>query len=484
MSQTLRKSLNFTTLVMLGTAGVIGSGWIYTTSSFFKEYGAGGVVFGMLLASLLASCISLAYAELASQFPRAGGEILYTFIAYNRKMAFVIGWLLIGAFVSTTAFYMAAFGSLLTKGIPSLKPILESVPLYSIADSQVYLWGLLAGITLVMFFYMLNTRSVDVGASTQKILFLIKLALGVALATAGLALGDWGNFWPAFNSIEPNGSVSVVSDALSTMRFVIPALTFLTGFSVVSLLAEEANISPKKIGLAIVLTIILAGAYYGLVLLGTAKILPWQNSAAMEFGAISTFTSAGYPILGYAAMSIAFLGMATGSLGIAMGCSRIIFAMGRGGLLPEWLGKVNKNGVPTNALTMTLILTLAFGWLGKGAMIWFLNTGGVYIGLSWVLTVACMYKVRKLYPNNTRPYQTRFGWLPFIGALGAVGIIVMALVPGTSMSLSTPEYYILIVWLLLGTIFYNSYTRRSSVSQETSLQNMLGDRYTDIQNLK
>lgn len=74
MSQTLRKSLNFTTLVMLGTAGVIGSGWIYTTSSFFKEYGAGGVVFGMLLASLLASCISLAYAELASQFPRAGGK--------------------------------------------------------------------------------------------------------------------------------------------------------------------------------------------------------------------------------------------------------------------------------------------------------------------------------------------------------------------------------------------------------------------------
>lgn len=481
-SQSLKKSLGFVTLVMLGTAGVVGSGWIYTTSSFFREYGAGGVVLGMALASFLAACIALAYAELAAQFPRTGGEILYTFLAYNRTLAFVIGWLLIGAFISTTAFYMAAFGGLLTKGIPVLQPYLENIPLYNIAGSQVYLWSLLAGVALVLVFYFLNKKSVDVGASTQQFLFSIKVALGIALAAAGIGLGHWGNFWPAFD-VTSHQSGLAVSGMTSTMRFVIPALTFLTGFSLVSLLAEEANIAPKKIGVAVVLTIFLAGAYYVLVLLGTAMIIPWRDSAHMEFGAISTFTHAGYPLLGYAALGIAFLGMATGSLGMAMGCSRIIFAMGRGGLLPQWLGEVNKNGVPANALTMTLILTMAFGWLGKGAMLWLLDTGGVYVGLSWILTVLCMYKIRRLYPHHPRPYQTKFGWLPCIGALGALGIIAMTFVPNTSMSLQKPEYYILILWLILGTLFYLLYTRRTSLSRDDALKNMLGDSYDEIQAL-
>lgn len=480
MSQSLKRSLSFPSLVTLGAAGVIGSGWIYTTSAFFSDYGAGGVIFGMLLASALAACIALSYAELAAQFPRAGGEILFTFIAYNRTLAFVIGWLLIGAFVSSTAFYMSAFGDLIAKGIPSTREFMESVSLYSIAGSNVYLWALVAGILLVLFFYLLNSRSVDVGAGAQKILFIIKIALGIALAGAGIWLGKWANFWPAFAVTEES---SVVTDVTSTFRFVIPALTFLTGFSLVSLLAEEANIAPKKIGIAIVLTIFLAGLYYCLVLLGTAMIIPWQDSAGMDLGAISTFTHAGYPWLGYAATGIAFVGMGTGSLGMAMGCSRIIFAMGRGGLLPSALGKVNSRGVPANALTLTLVITLSLGWLGKSAMIWFLDTGGVYVGLSWALTVFCMYKIRKIYPNNPRPYQTKVSWLPMLGALGAVGIILMTLIPGTSMSLVSAEYIILIVWIVIGAVLYLLFTRNNKLSNEEALQSMLGENYNEIKKL-
>lgn len=483
MSQSLKRSLSFPSLVTLGAAGVIGSGWIYTTSAFFSEYGAGGVVFGMLLACLLAACIALAYAELAAQFPRAGGEILFTFIAYNRTLAFVIGWLLIGAFISSTAFYMAAFGDLIAKGIPSIRSFMESIPLYSIAGSHVYLWGLLAGISLVLFFYYLNSRSVDVGAGAQKILFIIKIALGIALAAAGIWLGQWANFWPAFASVGGDNGFAM-SDVTSIFRFVIPALTFLTGFSLVSLLAEEANISPKKIGIAIVVTIFLAGLYYCLVLLGTAMIIPWQDSAKMGLGAISTFTHAGYPWLGYAATGIAFVGMGTGSLGMAMGCSRIIFAMGRGGLLPPVLGRVSKRGVPANALTLTLIITLALGWLGKSAMIWFLDTGGVYVGLSWALTVFCMYKIRKLYPNNPRPYKTKISGLPMLGALSAVGIILMTLIPGSSMSLVLAEYVILVAWIVIGALLYFAFTRNNKISNEEALQAMLGENYDEIKKLE
>lgn len=485
MSKSLKRTLSFPSLVILGAAGIIGSGWIYTTSDFFSSYGAGGVVFGMLLASLIAACIALAYGELVSQFPRAGGEILYTFIAFNKGPAFIIGWMLIGSFLSCTAFYMAAFGGLLAKGFPGLASIIESVPLYSVAGTEVYLPSLLAGVALVLFFFYLNSRSVDVGASTQKLLFILKVICGASLAVAGIALGSWGNFWPAFTPVLADGSkATLINDVAGVVRFVIPALTFLTGFSVVALLAEEANFAPKRIGMAAVLTVFLAGLYYILVLLATAMIIPWEDSAQMELGAISTFTNAGYPILGYAAMGIALLGMGTGSLGMAMGCSRILFAMGRGGLLPAFLGEVNHRNVPFNALTCTLLLTVGLGWLGKSAMIWFLDMGGVFVGLSWALTVVCMYKIRKLYPNNHRPYEVRLTWLPVIGALGAFGIIIMTLIPGTPLSLVPAEYILLVVWIALGIIMYNIYAKSNRLSTQEAMKAMLGENYAEIEKLQ
>ena len=51
--QHLRRSLSLPMLVALGTAGILGSSWVYTASAFFADYGAGGEIFGLALAGLL-----------------------------------------------------------------------------------------------------------------------------------------------------------------------------------------------------------------------------------------------------------------------------------------------------------------------------------------------------------------------------------------------------------------------------------------------
>lgn len=50
----LRKSLGLLPLVALGAAGVVGTSWIYTNGEFFALYGAGGEIFGLMIAALLA----------------------------------------------------------------------------------------------------------------------------------------------------------------------------------------------------------------------------------------------------------------------------------------------------------------------------------------------------------------------------------------------------------------------------------------------
>jgi amino acid transporter len=117
----LRKSIGPFPLIAMGAAGIIGTSWIYTNGEFFAAYGAGGEVFGLAIATVLASFIAMAYAELTSKFPRAGGEIVYGYVAFNRTVSFVGGWLLIGAYVSSLAFYVTASGTLLSQLFPSLE---------------------------------------------------------------------------------------------------------------------------------------------------------------------------------------------------------------------------------------------------------------------------------------------------------------------------------------------------------------------------
>jgi amino acid transporter len=68
---TLTKSIGPLPLIAMGAAGIIGTSWIYTNGEFFAAYGAGGEIFGLAIATLLASFIAMSYAEVASKFPRA-----------------------------------------------------------------------------------------------------------------------------------------------------------------------------------------------------------------------------------------------------------------------------------------------------------------------------------------------------------------------------------------------------------------------------
>ena len=439
----LRKTLSLPMLVALGAAGILGTSWVYTASDFFAARGAGGEIFGLALAGLLAACVALAYAELAARFPRAGGEVVFAHAAFGRRLAFVAGWLLVGAYVSSLAFYVTASGMLLAVVLPGL----ESWPLYRIADTTVHLPVLLVGVGLALAVLMFTARGMGLAGRVQLALFGAMLLIGLALAVTGFGTGSIEHFWPAF---APDAA-----PVASTLRFVLPAMTFLTGFSLVSVLAEDAALPPRRIAVAVLATVLTATAFYCIVLLATAWLIPWQTTATLDEGVIDAFRHAGFPALGWGAYGISVLGLLTSFLALFSAASRVLLGLARIGLFPPALARLDPAGRPMNALLFTLALTLGLGWLGKGALLWFLDTGGVYIGLAWVIAVASLYRIRRLQPDAPAPYRVRPGWLPAVGGIAALAIIVAIVLPGTGLSLAWPqEYLILIGWAVLGTIVY------------------------------
>ena len=63
-------------------------------------------------------------------------------------------------------------------------------------------------------------------------------------------------------------------------------MTFLTGWESIGVMAEEVKTPARKIGRIVVIAIMIAAAYYLLVLLASAWIHPWQSTAKMEMGTI------------------------------------------------------------------------------------------------------------------------------------------------------------------------------------------------------
>lgn len=462
MPQELKKSLGFVTLIALGAAGVVGNSWIYTNGEFFSLYGAGGEIFGLAIATVLACGIALAYSELASTVPRAGGEVVYAYTAFNQTVAFAAGWLVIGAFVSSLAFYVTAFGSLLADVAPGL----ETVPLYSINHTTVYLPVLALGVALTLLVFGLNWYGAALGGAVQMVVFGVMILLGIALVVVGFWHGTASNFWPPYAA--HSGPLK------QTARFILPAMTFLTGFSLVSILAEDAKVTAKRLARGVVLTVVVAGAFYCLVLLASAWVIPWQQTAGTAKGTIDAFRHAGFPLLGGAAYLISVLGLLTSIVGVFVATSRVVLAMGRAGVLPSVLGQVRgPRSTPGPALIFTLAVTLGLGWLGTGAITWFLDSGGVFIGLAWTIAVLCFYRLPRRYPHLEPPHRVRLRWAPALGGAVAVLVIAFALWPGTDQSLAWPaEYIILAVWVALGIVLYLLSPRRND---EHTRSVLLGD---------
>ena len=464
----LQKSLSLPALVALGAAGVLGTSWIYTNGDFFAKYGAGGEIFGLALGAVLAAFIALSYAELASKFPRAGGEIVFGYLGFNRTVGFLAGWLLIGAYISSIAFYVTAAGMLLSKVFPAL----TTIPLYTIAGATVYLPVLLIGVVLAALVCAVNAYGMRLGGGAQLLFFGIIIVIGVALAVVGFAAGSPHNFWPPY---APDGD-----PVPQTLRFILPAMTFLTGFSLVAILAEDANMSPRRIATAVVTTVAIAGTFYCVVLLASAWIIPWEKTATLDQGTIDAYRIAGFPLLGWGAYAISVLGLLTSFLALFVATSRMMLALARAGLFPRVFAQVNeRRGTPTNALVFTFVLALAFGLLGEGALIWFLDTGGVYIGLAWFIGVVSMYRIRRRYPQVESPYRVRLTWLPAIGGVAALLVILATLAPGTDMSLVWPyEYAILAAWVVLGVVIY-AFAPKDS--ENRALKTLLGEQYEKLE---
>jgi APA family basic amino acid/polyamine antiporter len=154
----------------------------------------------------------------------------------------------------------------------------------------------------------------------------------------------------------------------------------------------------------------------------------------------------------------ALAGMFTMMVTTIYSSSRLLYSIGRDGLLPSFLGKIDKNHTPKHAMvTVTIVISILGGLIPLGQLANLVNIGTLIAFTFVSFGIILLRRNPKL--NKIKGFRVPFyPYLPIIS--GLLCIFMM-----TQLSLET--WATSLIWFVLGLIIYFSYgIRHSKMNQQ------------------
>jgi amino acid transporter len=323
--------------------------------------------FVFIVALVIMLVLASSIMEMARVFPSAGAFYTYVSRGVGPRSGFVTGGLMFVAYALLVPAELALIG-IYTSGI------LEGYGVH-------VHWTIISAFFIVLM-VVLSLRGITGSLRTAAILFSVEVGVIVLLSAIVLAKG--GAHGLSLAPLNPASSPTGLSGLALGMTFGI--LSFV-GFEAATTLGEEVRDSHRNVPRAIVLSLLFVGLIYlfctysEMIGFGTNNI----GKLAADTAPFTTLANKYAPwlqvLVGLAGISSIFAVTMNANNGIV----RIVFAMGREGLLPKGLGKVHPvHRTPTNAIWLQAIVAVVFTF-GVGLISGPFNA---YIYLGSILTLA------------------------------------------------------------------------------------------------
>ncbi len=210
-----------------------------------------------LVGGLLAFAGAMAYAELATMRPRAGGEYVYLRAAYGPLPAFLTGWTsFVAGFSGAIAAAAVGLAGFLGTVVPALA---NQTPWLSLPLGVVSLTlspQNLAAVTIIAIFSAVHAVGLGPGRFVQNTLAAIKVFGLIAFAVAGLTWGHPPPIAPAARS-RPGEGVTFSGWLLA----LVPVMFSYSGWNAAAYVSEEIREPSKRLPRALALgtAIVVAG---------------------------------------------------------------------------------------------------------------------------------------------------------------------------------------------------------------------------------
>ena len=251
-------------ILVIAFGAMIGWGWVVSTGDWIQAGGVLGAAIGFGLGGVMIFFVGLTYAELTAAMPQCGGEHVFSYKAMGPIGSFICTWAIILGYVSVVCFEACALPTIVQYIYP---PFLKGY-LYTVAGFDIYASWLAVAIIVSVFITYINIKGAKTAAKLQTILTVIIGGVGILLVVASAFTGDVSNL---------QGQLFVGASSKETLLAVLKVALvtpfFFIGFDVIPQAAEEINVPLKKIGYILILSIVLAVAFYALVIIGVGYIM-------------------------------------------------------------------------------------------------------------------------------------------------------------------------------------------------------------------
>ena len=432
-------------------------GWgslVVTSNTYLKQAGPWGTIIGLLIGAVIMLLVSWNYHYLSNRYPEGTGVYYYTKTIFGYDRAFLISWFVFLLYISmfwanATAvplFVRYIFGDVFRFGY------LYTIFGYEIHVGELLLTAVVIGLTMLLMIYSKKiTAWLMVGLVGVFVLGItVCFVVGLVRSITG-SVGFQPGFVPDSLPIAQVAKIAVISP----WAFI--------GFESVTHSSTEYRFAKKKVFRVLAISVGVTTALYIFVTLLSITAYPPEYANWLEYindlgnltglKAVPAFYAAGY-YLGTAGTVLLFCSLfaliSTSLIANLWALCRMIRVIGQDAILPKRFTKLNKQGIPANAILLVGALSFFVLFLGRSAIGWIVDVTTIIAILLYGFVAVAAMKCAK-QDNKKRSFAV--GLIVLI-AMVASGVLLIIPWMRTN-SLSAETYLLLILWSVFGMFFFH-----------------------------
>jgi amino acid transporter len=434
----LRRVLTRADLILYGLV-ILTPTAAYPVFGIVQHLSNGHAALSYLVAMAAMLFTAASYGRMAGAYPAAGSTYTYAQRALNPHIGFLAGWSMILDYVL----------------IPLLSVVYVALTAARLLPGVHYLVWAVLFTALITFINLRGIRTTAWASRFLMVVMMLSTVLFIGLATRWVVAHDG-----VAGLIRPEVLYDPRTFSLGALMLGagIATLSYI-GFDAISTLAEETRHPERDIAFATVLVCVLQTVFCFLTVYLAALVWPKEKPFPQVETAILDISRliGGEILFGFVTFVLLVAGIASALAGQA-GASRLLFGMGRDGVLPRrFFGYVDpKRSVPARAVWFMGVVAVSGSAIAGFQLVVELLNFGAFVGFILVnLSVIRHYFIRQRRRSGTALLANLIA--PGLGALACTYVWL---------SLSANAKLAGFVWLGIGLLYLAILTRGFRISPQ------------------
>lgn len=403
----MQRSMGLLKATAMLTGGVVGASVFIVPGQLAAKIGP-AVWVAYLIGAILISFTCFVFAQVGSVLPVPGAMYRLCSVTVNGFWGFIYVWV----FTLSSVFLFPIMSKTAANYIAVLIPGINVT---------------VVALAIIIITGVINLIGTNASAIVQTVLTVILIAVVIIFSAGGITNANWDHFTP----MMPKGFGAVVVGAISTYYA-------FAGFNNIIELSGEIK-NPKK---NIMRTVFLSFGIIIIMYIGMSVGLVGLVAPA-ELGVDAPAIAAGQTIFpAWFNVFISFAAFAaswTTLNGVMAAMSRQFFALGKSGVFPAAMSKLDKKGTPVVAVIVVTVIGIVFN-LFSAQVMQFVNVSSLYLLATALVVAWASFKIKdKLADQYAQAdYKLKGKWYyiwPSLTIVSSIFFMILAIREDFKMSM-------------------------------------------------